>query len=106
MIKDSNHDTLIEHIAKNSLIIGIFGIRGSGKTSKGYNIIDICHSGGRPTYILKFPREKGDLLPSYIKIIDRIEDAPKRSCILIDEASLVYYSKESMSQASKVLSKS
>ncbi len=105
MIKDSNHDQLIENIAKNSLIIGIFGIRGSGKTSKGYNIIDICHSGGRPTYILKFPREKVNLLPSYIKIIDRIENAPKRACILIDEASLLYYSKESMSQASKILSK-
>ena len=95
----------MENIAKNSLIIGIFGIRGSGKTSKGYNIIDICHAGGRPTFILKFPREKENLLPTYIKIIDRIEDAPKRACILIDEASLVYYSKESMSQASKILSK-
>ncbi len=88
-----------------SLIIGIFGIRGSGKTSKGYNILDICHSSGRPTYILKFPKGKADLLPPYIGIIDKVEDAPERACILIDEASLFYYSKESMSQASKILSR-
>ncbi|WP_455368129.1 hypothetical protein [[Eubacterium] cellulosolvens] len=100
-----SHEKLIQNITGKSLIIGIFGIRGSGKTSKGYNILDLCHSSGRSTYVLKFPRRKAHLFPSYIKNIERIEDAPKRSCILIDEASLFYYHKESMSQASKLLSK-
>ncbi len=101
----AGHEKLIQDIIKRSLIIGIFGVRGSGKTSKGYNILDLCHSSGRSTYVLKFPRTKAHLFPSYIKIIDRIEDTPKGSCILIDEASLFYYHKESMSQASKLLSK-
>jgi len=105
MKKASGHKQLIHDITKKSLIIGIFGIRGSGKTSKGYNILDICYSRGRPTNILRFPREKAHLLPSYIKIIDTIENAPENACILIDEASLLYYSKESMSQTSKKLSK-
>jgi len=37
--------------------------------------------------------------------VDKVEEAPKKACILIDEASLFYYSKESISQASKELSR-
>lgn len=97
--------SLLDDIATKSLIIGIFGIRGSGKTNKGYNLLDICHSSGRPTYIFGFPQKKQTLLPSHIKIAETIGSVPKGASILIDEASLFYFSKEFMSQASKKLFK-
>ena len=98
-------EKLLNSLAYKSLIIGIFGVRGSGKTSKGFGILDMCHNASRPTFVLRFPRNKSRLLASYIRIVDKVEEAPKKACILIDEASLFYYSKESISQASKELSR-
>jgi hypothetical protein len=44
-------------------------------------------------------------LPRWIKKIDKVDDAPENSVVLLDEGAIGYFSRDSMKQANKMLSK-
>ncbi len=54
-----------------------------------------------PCYVYRFPEEGKDLLPPWLGILKEFDDAPVRSIILIDEAYLWFFSRDSQSRENK-----
>jgi hypothetical protein len=92
-----------KRILEDSLIVLIFGKRGSGKSALGFKLLENIHSKtGRKCYALDIQQEK---MPSWIKSIDDIEKVPNGGLILIDEGAISFGSRDSMSSKNKELSK-
>jgi hypothetical protein len=88
---------------EDSLIVLIFGKRGSGKSALGFKLLENIHSKTkRKCYALDIEQDK---MPSWIKSIDDIEKVPNGGVILIDEGAISFGSRDSMSSKNKELSK-
>ena len=71
----------------------ITGKRGSGKSSMGARIGEFMQATrGFPFFWLAIPTWAQDLLPSWVRIVDSLEQCPNNCFILIDEAGLSYLS--------------
>jgi len=89
-------------ILKPGSIILITGKSGSGKTSAGHKMLEHTRPRG-PCYVVGFPREAQKELPPWVGVISEIREAPPGATILLDEAPLLFSSKESMSQRNRKL---
>jgi len=89
-------------ILKPGSIILITGKSGSGKTSAAHKMLEYTELRG-PCYIVGFPREAQKELPPWVGVISEIREAPPGATILLDEAPLLFSSKESMSQRNRKL---
>lgn len=89
-------------ILKPGSIILITGRRGSGKTSAGHKMLEYTRPRGS-CYVVGFPREAQKELPPWVGVISEIREAPPGATILLDEAPLLFSSKESMSQRNRKL---
>jgi len=89
-------------ILKPGSIILITGRRGSGKTSAGHKMLEHTRPRGL-CYVVGFPREAQKELPPWVGVISEIREAPPGATILLDEAPLLFSSKESMSQRNRKL---
>jgi hypothetical protein len=88
---------------KESLIILIFGKRGSGKSAFGFKLLENIHAKtNRPCAVLGVPQ---DVLPQWIVSIEDINNANNGSAVLVDEGALTFSSRDSMASANKQLSK-
>ena len=71
----------------------ITGKRGSGKSSMGARLGEFMQATrGFPFFWLAIPTWAQDLLPSWVTIVDSLEQCPNNCFILIDEAGLSYLS--------------
>jgi hypothetical protein len=88
----------------NQSLIGIIlGARGTGKSAIGMRLLENLHSKiKRNICAMGFKKEN---LPSWINIVDTIENIPNNSFVLIDEAGIEFSSRDSMSNPNKLLSK-
>jgi len=71
----------------------ITGKKGSGKSSMGAKLGEFMQATkGFPFFWLAIPAWVQDFLPSWVRIVDRLEQIPNNSFVLIDEAGLSYLS--------------
>ena len=71
----------------------ITGKRGSGKSSLGAKLGEFMQATrGFPFFWLAIPTWAQDLLPSWMRIVDSLEQYPNDCFILVDEAGLSYLS--------------
>lgn len=74
-------------------VIVIIGQRGSGKSSTGAKLGEHMQAVfGTPFYWLGIPAWAQELLPSWVRIVDSLEQCPNNCFILIDETGLQYLS--------------
>ena len=93
----------LERLSKDSLIILIFGKRGSGKTSLGIRLLEnIKAKTNRECCVLGM---ENSILPNWINNVEKVEDARNNSIILVDEGAISFGSRDSMSSKNKELSK-
>lgn len=86
---------------KDSIIAMIFGKRGSGKSALGFRLLEnIHHKTKRKCFVLGVEQE---FMPQWINPVERIDDVPKGSIVLVDEGALSFNSRESMSGNNRAL---
>lgn len=103
--KKGSYEKFRDKVLRSSMIMLIIGRRGSGKTSLGFKLMEFFHyksKGERKCYIVGYSRTR---LPGWIKKVESVDDAPENSVVLVDEGAIGYFSRDSMRQANKVLSK-
>lgn len=90
-------------VLHDSLILLIFGKRGSGKSSLGFRILEnIKSETGRNCAVLGVPSE---VLPYWISSVDSLEALPNGSAVLVDEGAIAFSSRESMNTKNRELGK-
>lgn len=88
---------------KYGLIMLIIGKRGSGKTALGMKLLSwFNHNTQRKCYGIGYDAAK---LPRWIRKAKGIEEVPNDSVVLIDEAAILFFSREAMTTMNKMLSK-
>ncbi|MCX8159120.1 MAG: hypothetical protein N3D20_02410 [Candidatus Pacearchaeota archaeon] len=92
-----------ENLAKAESKIGIIlGARGSGKTAIGVKLLEnIYAKTKKKCYAMGF---KGEDFPLWINVVDNIDGIKNNSVVLIDEGGILFSSRNSMSDANKLLS--
>ncbi|RLI98116.1 MAG: hypothetical protein DRO99_01550, partial [Candidatus Aenigmatarchaeota archaeon] len=103
--KKGEYGDFKQKLLRSSMIMLIIGKRGSGKTSLGFKLLEFLHykgRGERKCYVLGYSKTD---LPRWVKKADKIDDAPENSVVLIDEGAIGYFSRDSMKQANKELSR-
>lgn len=91
-----------QRIHDDSIIAMIFGKRGSGKSALGFRLLEnIHHKAKRKCFVLGVDERSS--MPEWISPIEKIEDAPKGSVVLVDEGAVSFNARESMSKANKGL---
>lgn len=90
-------------IMKSDSKIGIIiGARGSGKTAFGVKFLENTHaSSGRKCFALGFNEKE---MPSWINVVSNVDKISNGSFVLIDEGGVLFNSRDSMSNANKMLS--
>jgi hypothetical protein len=90
-------------IAKSDSLIGvIIGARGTGKTAFGMKLLENLHAKtGKKCYSMGF---KENELPSWIDNVSSPDEIGKDAFVLIDEGGVLFSSRNSMSNANKLLS--
>lgn len=81
-------------------VILILGAKGMGKSCLAFYLLEIMRYRGF-CYLYRFPEEGKDLLPPWLGILQELADAPAGSIILVDEAYLSFFSRDSQSGANK-----
>jgi len=80
----------------------ILGARGSGKTAFGMKFLENAYAKTKKKcYAMGF---NPDEMPSWIKVVGNIDEIGNNSIILIDEGGILFNSRDSMSNANKLLS--
>lgn len=92
-----------EKVFQSDSEIGIIlGARGSGKTSFGMKFLENIYSKNQKNcYAMGFKKEN---MPSWINIIENINEIKNNSIVLIDEGGVLFNSRDSMKSANKLLS--
>lgn len=83
-------------------VVLILGKRGSGKSALGYYLLELLHT-QKKSYVVGLPKDAYHLLPPHYGVVSRLESAPKKSVVLIDEAYTFYQSRESQTKQAKEL---
>ncbi|MEM4263607.1 MAG: zonular occludens toxin domain-containing protein [Candidatus Woesearchaeota archaeon] len=80
----------------------ILGARGTGKSAIGMRLLENVHaSTGRSVFAMGFNPED---LPSWINVVDSIDQISNDSFVLVDEGGITFSSRKSMSNANQLLS--
>ncbi len=101
--KNGKYDKFYKKMLNYSIIALIIGKRGSGKTALGMKFLEAFSKDTRKRcYILGYENSK---LPRWIRKVENIEDIPDNAVALIDEGAISFFSRDSMKDANKALSK-
>lgn len=80
----------------------ILGARGSGKSAIGMKLLENIYVKNKGNcYAIGFRKEE---LPSWIKVVENVEDIKNNATVLIDEGGILFNSRRSMSNANKLMS--
>jgi len=82
----------------------ILGEQDSGKSALAYYLCEILHTRG-PCYVYRLPKEGRNLIPPWLGVIDDLNKAPSGSTVVVDEAYLSFFARDSQSKRSKELAK-
>tara|TARA_Y100000310_G_C20689639_1_gene821384 strand:+ start:3320 stop:4144 length:825 start_codon:yes stop_codon:yes gene_type:complete len=95
--------TFTNKLHNNKSTIGlILGARGTGKSAIGMRLLENFKAKTKKNiYALGFKEES---LPSWISVVNSIEEIQNNAVILIDEGGIEFSSRKSMSNANKFLS--
>lgn len=102
-LKEGDYNDWIENIfASDSKIGVILGARGSGKSAFGIKFLENAHSKYKKNcYAIGFQKDE---MPSWIKAVDNISELGNDAFVLVDEGGILFSSRNSMSNANKMLS--
>jgi hypothetical protein len=78
----------------------ILGAQGMGKSCLAFWLVEILHE-RCSCFVYRLPREGISCIPSWLGVIQDLNDAPSGSLILIDEAYLVLFSRESQTRQNR-----
>ena len=87
-------------LAPHPSVVLIHGMRGSGKTAQGWRLLELYKDQAEP-YVVGLPASAWNLVPDWVGKLDRLEDAPHGSVVLIDESYLQYNARGSMTDAGR-----
>ena len=80
----------------------IIGARGSGKSALGLRILENVHAKTkRNVCVMGFGE---DILPRWVRVVRSVDEIKDGSFLLVDEGGIVFSSRDSMSDANKLLS--
>lgn len=79
----------------------IIGDQGAGKTGLAYYLLSLHRFSN--AFVLNLPKEAAASLPDEIGVLADLSDAPYNACLLIDEAYLRYFSRESQAKRAREL---
>ena len=99
-----NYNKWLEGVCKSDSKIGIIlGARGTGKTAFGIKFLENIHAKHKKKcFAIGFNEDE---LPFWIKGVSDISELENNSFVLIDEGGILFNSRNSMSNANKLLSK-
>ena len=84
---------------KSSTIGLILGARGTGKSALGLRILEnVSAKTSKRVYAMGFKN-----IPSWIKVVEKVEDVKENSFVLIDESGITFSSRNFMSELNKFL---
>lgn len=90
-------------LKKYGLLTLILGKRGSGKSALGMKLLSwYRHNTDRKCYGIGYTTAD---LPDWLEKANDLEEVPNNSVVLIDEAAILFFSRESMKSVNKTLSK-
>jgi hypothetical protein len=97
-----NYSKWYKKLVTSDSVIGILlGSRGSGKSAIGIKVLENMYTGhNKQCYAIGFREEE---MPSWINVVENIEDIKNDSFVLIDEGGILFNSRNSMSDANKML---
>lgn len=78
------------------LVALILGFRGSGKSGLGYWLLERMHTEKFGAAVYRFPSSHRGLVPEYVQHIQALAHAPRDSVLLVDEGSLQFHARRSM----------
>jgi len=78
----------------------ILGAQGMGKSCLAFWLLEILHE-RCSCFVYRLPEEGVSLIPPWLGVIQDLNDAPPTSLILIDEAYLVLFSRESQTRKNR-----
>lgn len=84
-------------------VVLIVGKRGSGKSALAYRLLEVFKHQLTP-YIVGAPSASRKLLPEWVGFAPTLEELPRKTIALIDEAYLQFHSRRSMAEASTAMS--
>jgi len=101
--KDGDYLEFEKKINKSDSKIGvILGARGTGKTAFGMKFLENSRAKyNKKCYAMGF---NADELPSWITAVNNIDELGNNAIVLIDEGGILFSSRDSMSNANKLLS--
>ncbi|MBT3721246.1 hypothetical protein HN789_07265 [archaeon] len=85
-----------------SMIGIIIGARGKGKTALGIKLMENMYAKTKKKICAMGFKDKD--LPSWINVIEEVNEVKNNSFVLIDEGGILFSSRDSMSKPNKVLS--
>ena len=92
-----------KRLLEESLIVLIFGKRGSGKSALGFRALENIHfKTQRKCYVLGVRQE---VLPQWIASVEDIDSVANGGIVLVDEGALAFSSRESMAGKNRELGK-
>lgn len=99
----NDYNAWSKKVAESDSVIGIIlGARGSGKSAIGIRIVENMHARyNKKCFAIGFNKEE---MPRWIGVVEKIEDIKNDSFVLIDEGGILFNSRNSMSDANKMLS--
>lgn len=93
-----------EKVLQAAHVVALLGPMGSGKSVTAHWLLELQRDKCKP-YLLLFPGMRHPPTPPWMRLIDRLEDAPMHSAILIDESPLTYHARESATTVARLMSK-
>ena len=97
-----NFDDFISYLKKNDSFIAItIGARGAGKTATSLALMEKLRGSKKNYFAMGFSR---DALPEWIFLVEDISRIKNDSLVLVDEGGILFSSRDTMSDANKLLS--
>ena len=90
---EGDYQKFVDSLHQRSLIVLIFGKRGSGKSTLGFRLLENLHTQGKPCFVLGVRQE---LVPRWIKEIESLEEVTNKGVVLVDEGAIAFSARQSM----------
>jgi len=96
------YESFFDSLKKNDSFIAIaIGARGSGKTAVSLSFLESLYGSKKHYYALGFSQTA---LPNWILLVNDVSFIKNDSLVVVDEGGILFSSRESMSDANKILS--